>query len=125
MYKYRETVELGTTTMAPAAVRALIAEMSLSWSGASYALLTRNCVHFCEELSKGLGCTRQVPAWVNAAAAGAEVAARAASAAAQAGRELVKGAREWFDGVVIAAAGAVAVAPEANGNSNSAGAEKR
>ena len=43
MYKYRETVELGTTAMAPAAVRALIAEMTLRWPGASYSLLTRNC----------------------------------------------------------------------------------
>ena len=125
MYKFRESVELGTTTMAPAAVRALIAEMTLSWQGASYSLLTRNCVHFCEELCRGLGCTKSVPSWVNAAAAGADGAARAASAALETGREFAKGAREWFESVVIAAAGAVAVAPEANGKINSTGAAKR
>lgn len=126
MYKYRETVELGTTAMAPAAVRALIAEMTLRWPGASYSLLTRNCVHFCEELCAGLGCTDSVPPWVNAAAAGADGAARAASAAAAAGRELAKGAREWLQGVASAvAAGAVAVAPEANGNGSGTGAAKR
>lgn len=132
MYKYRETVDLGTTEMSPAAVRALIAEMALGWSGASYSLLTRNCVHFCEELCQGLGCTKRVPAWVNAAAAGADSAARAASAAASAGRELFEGAKAWLEGALSAAASAVAVAPapengngNGNGNSSVAGTAKR
>ena len=107
MYTYRETVELGTTAMGPAAVRALVADMSLRWTGASYSLLTRNCVHFCEELCRGLGCTKEVPAWDNAAAAGADGAARAASAAAAGAREFAKGAREWLQGVVASAAASV------------------
>ena len=111
MYKYRETVELGTTSLNQAEVRALVAEMTLTWPGASYSLLTRNCVHFCEEMCKGLGCTVPVPAWVNAAAAGAEGAASAARELATATKEFAKGAREWLEGVVSAAATAVAVAP--------------
>lgn len=107
MYTFRETVDLGTTSMGPATVRALVADLSLRWSGESYALLTRNCVHFCEELCRGLGCTKELPAWVNAAAAGADGAARAATAAAAAGRDFAKSASEWLRGVVAGAAASV------------------
>ena len=79
-----------------------VAEMTLRWSGASYSLLTRNCVHFCEEICEGLGCTVSVPPWVNAAAAG-PTAPRAPRGAAAAAGSLRKERREWLEGVVSAA----------------------
>lgn len=119
MYTYRETIDLGTTSMAPAEVRALLAEMSVSWRGDSYALLTRNCVHFCEELCEKLGCTQKVPRWVNAAASGAERAARGAREAKVAAERAARGAMEWLQGAVDAMTTTAAlVSPEDKSNSN-------
>mmetsp|Transcript_8425 Transcript_8425/g.23772 ORF Transcript_8425/g.23772 Transcript_8425/m.23772 type:complete len:297 (-) Transcript_8425:141-1031(-) len=61
---YRETVELGFTQMKVSEVkRALIQVMAPNWTGSSYDLIHKNCIHFCQELAKLLG-VDPVPSWV-------------------------------------------------------------
>lgn len=61
---YRQTVYLGDTSLQDWEVRYLIrGQLAHNWLGGSYSLLTKNCIHFCEELSLCLGC-KKIPAWV-------------------------------------------------------------
>lgn len=93
MYKYRETVVLGPTACGEEEVAAIVERLSAEWSGTSYDLLTRNCVHFTSALAQELG-VQQPPAWVNAAAGAADGAARAASTAAKAAASAAKAATD-------------------------------
>eukprot|EP00928_Gymnodinium_smaydae_P013930 TRINITY_DN15047_c0_g7_i1.p1 TRINITY_DN15047_c0_g7~~TRINITY_DN15047_c0_g7_i1.p1 ORF type:complete len:340 (-),score=80.84 TRINITY_DN15047_c0_g7_i1:24-1043(-) len=61
---FRERIPLGRTTCAPEEVIAILDELRRAWRGASYDLLTRNCVHFSIELLKRLR-VGEVPTWVN------------------------------------------------------------
>lgn len=71
MHHYRESVEVGTTSMSEEAVNELLEKMKLEWPGAEYDLLRRNCVIFSNTFSKALG-AGPIPAWcTNLAAAGA------------------------------------------------------
>merc|ERR1712187_748321 len=61
---YRQSVNLGKTTLRDWEVRYLIrAKLSQQWPGGGYDLLNRNCIHFCDELLLSLG-VKSVPAWV-------------------------------------------------------------
>lgn len=64
VHVYRQSVNLGTTTLRDWEVRYLIrSKLAPSWLGGSYDLLHRNCIHFCDELCLGLG-VQPVPPWV-------------------------------------------------------------
>jgi len=72
-HKYRESVEMGATTLTEAEVQALVEEMRKEWMGCTYDLLVHNCCHFSDTLLKGLGCG-PAPQWVmNLAGAGAKI----------------------------------------------------
>ena len=109
MYKFRETVVLGPTSLTPDEVKRVVATLAADWVGGTYDLITRNCVHFTAALAKELG-VAEPPAWVNAAAGAADGAARAAAGAARAARDAAKvaaGAARWLvERATPAAAGA-------------------
>lgn len=55
MYKYRESVPLGTTELSRSEIERILIVLRRDWPGASYDLLSRNCNHFCEEFCLKLG----------------------------------------------------------------------
>mmetsp|Transcript_44443 Transcript_44443/g.96641 ORF Transcript_44443/g.96641 Transcript_44443/m.96641 type:complete len:355 (+) Transcript_44443:120-1184(+) len=64
VHVYRQSINLGETSLKDWEVRYLIrAKLALKWPGGGYDLLTRNCIHFCDELLLTLG-TRPAPGWV-------------------------------------------------------------
>lgn len=64
VHVYRQSIDLGRTTLKDWEVRYLIrAKLALKWPGGDYELLSRNCIHFCDELLLSLG-VRSVPPWV-------------------------------------------------------------
>lgn len=72
-HKYRETIQMGETSMSPDEVGYLIDDLSASWLGNSYDLLRRNCCHFSDGLCVALG-VGHLPGWVlNLAGASATV----------------------------------------------------
>jgi hypothetical protein len=93
LYTFRESLELGSTRLAPEEVAAIVRRLKEEWQGSSYDLLRRNCCHFCNELARELG-VEQPPAWLNRLANAGDVTATAAaegmrvarSVAAEAGR---------------------------------------
>ena len=97
MYTYRESVTLGATPLSPSDVRAVLAALADEWQGATYDLLTRNCVHFTAALAQGLRVDAP-PGWVNAAAGAADGAAKAASGAVKAAKDVARAAATWWNG---------------------------
>lgn len=64
VHVYRQSVNLGATTLKDWEVRYLIrARLAPNWLGGTYDLLHQNCIHFCDELLLNLGC-KAVPSWV-------------------------------------------------------------
>lgn len=64
VHVYRQSVNLGVTTLRDWEVRYLIrARLAPKWLGGNYDLLHQNCIHFCEELLLHLG-SKGVPPWV-------------------------------------------------------------
>lgn len=64
VHVYRQSVNLGQTTLKDWEVRYLIrARLAPKWLGGSYDLLHHNCIHFCDELLLALG-VKAVPPWV-------------------------------------------------------------
>lgn len=64
VHVFRQSVNMGTTKLKEWEVRYLIrSSLAQTWPGGSYDLLSRNCIHFCEELLLALG-VQQVPGWV-------------------------------------------------------------
>lgn len=55
MYKYRESVPLGTTELSRSEIERILIVLRRDWPGSSYDLLSRNCNHFCEEFCSKLG----------------------------------------------------------------------
>mmetsp|Transcript_72533 Transcript_72533/g.224224 ORF Transcript_72533/g.224224 Transcript_72533/m.224224 type:complete len:262 (-) Transcript_72533:99-884(-) len=73
MHQYRESLEIGETTMSKGDVLKLVDQLRNEWPGADYDLLKRNCCIFSSEMCQRLG-VGPVPGWVtNLAAAGATV----------------------------------------------------
>ncbi|XP_047307399.1 deSI-like protein At4g17486 [Impatiens glandulifera] len=64
MYTYREYIILGKTSFPKFKVNQILRELSREWSGDSYDLLSKNCNHFCDELSERLGVPKP-PGWIN------------------------------------------------------------
>lgn len=70
-HSYRESVQMGRTTLSRKQVEVLLQEMAPAWPGTSYDLLSCNCTHFANAFCQRLG-VGPVPKWVtNLGAAGA------------------------------------------------------
>merc|ERR1712176_321718 len=64
VHVYRQSVNLGSTTLKDWEVRYLIrGKLASKWPGGGYDLLHRNCIHFCDELLLSLG-VKPVSPWV-------------------------------------------------------------
>lgn len=64
VHVYRQSVDLGSTSLKDWEVRYLIrGKLASKWPGGGYDLLHKNCIHFCDELVLSLG-VKPVPAWV-------------------------------------------------------------
>jgi len=63
-HRYRETLSMGYTSLAPTQVWHAIEEMKSEWRGCTYHLLTKNCHHFTNKLCEKLGVGR-TPPWLN------------------------------------------------------------
>jgi len=55
MHRYRESVEMGQTSLSRHTVENLIGGLEWTWQGVQYSVLERNCVTFCDELCRLLG----------------------------------------------------------------------
>eukprot|EP00930_Biecheleria_cincta_P083764 TRINITY_DN73271_c0_g1_i1.p1 TRINITY_DN73271_c0_g1~~TRINITY_DN73271_c0_g1_i1.p1 ORF type:complete len:612 (-),score=123.29 TRINITY_DN73271_c0_g1_i1:46-1881(-) len=72
-HKYRESVAMGGTPLAPVLVSEILGQLAREWPGQSYDLLLRNCCHFSDALCRRLG-VGPAPAWMTAlASAGASL----------------------------------------------------
>lgn len=66
-HQYRETIEMGETSLSARQVASKIAQLRREWTGDSYNLLTRNCHHFSEAFLNELG-VAELPEWCNSLA---------------------------------------------------------
>eukprot|EP01117_Protostelium_nocturnum_P007317 TRINITY_DN2617_c0_g1_i1.p1 TRINITY_DN2617_c0_g1~~TRINITY_DN2617_c0_g1_i1.p1 ORF type:complete len:235 (-),score=69.04 TRINITY_DN2617_c0_g1_i1:200-904(-) len=62
--KFRESIDLGKTTMNEREVESIIDQLGSKWIGTSYNILTRNCNHFSEDFVQLL-LGRSIPNFVN------------------------------------------------------------
>ena len=67
-WRFKESIDLGSTSLTRAQVQANVNEMKRDWPGNSYHLTARNCNHYSEAMCKMLGLHDKFPAWVNRAA---------------------------------------------------------
>ncbi|CAJ1328713.1 unnamed protein product [Effrenium voratum] len=63
LHNYRETLELGVTSLSQAEVRSLLEAMVREYPGRGYHLIRCNCCHFASDLCRRLG-VGDVPAWL-------------------------------------------------------------
>lgn len=61
---YRESIEIGTTTLTRGQINDVIGELSSAYQGATYNLTSKNCNTFSNALCMRL-CNTPIPAWVN------------------------------------------------------------
>ncbi|KAJ1460756.1 PPPDE putative peptidase domain-containing protein [Pelagophyceae sp. CCMP2097] len=66
--KFRKAIKLGRARRDYRSIERRITRLVRLWHGHTYALLTRNCCHFCDELTQGLG-VGALPEWINGMAA--------------------------------------------------------
>ncbi|KAI4325226.1 hypothetical protein MLD38_030643 [Melastoma candidum] len=63
-FTFRKSLLVGKTNLGPAEVRAVMEELSDTYRGNTYHLITKNCNHFCND-----ACVRltgnPIPSWVN------------------------------------------------------------
>jgi len=64
LFRYIETIELGTTPMSRSEVLSVIGDLTQAWPSSSYHLISRNCVDFAEDLVSRLKVPGKVPRWV-------------------------------------------------------------
>ena len=62
--KFRTKIEMGRAGPEVSVIEQRLSRLVRIWSGASYAIVSRNCCHFCDALCLELG-VGAVPAWVN------------------------------------------------------------
>ncbi|KAJ1258297.1 hypothetical protein BS78_10G064800 [Paspalum vaginatum] len=63
-YTFRESVQVGATSLSRAEVRAVMADLAADFPGDAYNLVSRNCNHFCDAACRRLVRAR-IPRWVN------------------------------------------------------------
>lgn len=63
-YTYRCSISLGRVNMPPEETRAFIEAMASEYHGDTYNLISKNCNHFSDDLSKRL-IGKGIPRWVN------------------------------------------------------------
>ncbi len=61
---YRQSIKVGETGLSKRQVEMLIMEMGRDYAGRTYNIVTRNCNHFTDDLSKRL-CNQGIPGWIN------------------------------------------------------------
>ena len=54
MYTFRESLPLGETPLSQTQFHSVLKQLQAEYQGCTYDLLTRNCCHFCEELTERL-----------------------------------------------------------------------
>lgn len=63
-FVYRRSVRMGTTGMSRAEFRSFIEKLTVKYNGNSYHLISKNCNHFTDDVSKNLT-GKPIPGWVN------------------------------------------------------------
>ena len=66
--KFRQAIPMGRAPADARVIERRLARLFATWPGDAYALLQRNCCHFCDALCRSLG-VGPIPAWVNGLAA--------------------------------------------------------
>ena len=66
--KFRQAIPMGRAPADARVIERRLARLVATWPGEAYALLQRNCCHFCDALCRSLG-VGPIPAWVNGLAA--------------------------------------------------------
>ena len=66
--KFRQAIPMGRAPSDARVIERRLARLVATWPGDAYALLQRNCCHFCDALCRSLG-VGPIPAWVNGLAA--------------------------------------------------------
>jgi hypothetical protein len=61
---FRESIEIGTTTLSRGEINDVIGELSAAYQGSAYNLTSKNCNTFSNALCMRL-CNRPIPGWVN------------------------------------------------------------
>mmetsp|Transcript_4270 Transcript_4270/g.10713 ORF Transcript_4270/g.10713 Transcript_4270/m.10713 type:complete len:183 (+) Transcript_4270:340-888(+) len=62
--KFRESIEMGSITLSPHEVQAVVASLSDEYRGSAYHLLNTNCNHFADDLCFQLT-GKHAPSWIN------------------------------------------------------------
>lgn len=63
-YVYRRSIWMGTTAMSSAEFRSFIEDLAGKYSGNTYHLISKNCNHFTDDVSKNIT-KKSSPGWVN------------------------------------------------------------
>ncbi|KAK9079523.1 hypothetical protein SSX86_001195 [Deinandra increscens subsp. villosa] len=63
-FTFRKSILIGRTDFGSREVRSFIEKLATEYTGNSYNLITRNCNHFCNDLSLRLT-KKPIPSWVN------------------------------------------------------------
>nr|CAD2156197.1 unnamed protein product [Meloidogyne enterolobii] len=63
-FKFRESIHLGETDFSPEDVQKIIRQMGNEYQGDKYHLISKNCNHFSNQLSKTLT-GKELPSWIN------------------------------------------------------------
>ncbi|KAK9109973.1 hypothetical protein Sjap_018033 [Stephania japonica] len=61
---FRKSILIGRMDLGPHEVHKFMEELSKSYTGTSYNLITKNCNHFCNDMSLRL-LGKQIPRWIN------------------------------------------------------------
>ncbi|KAK4796485.1 hypothetical protein SAY86_028811 [Trapa natans] len=63
-FKFRKSIFIGTTSLDPIQVRQFMENLTASYNGDSYHLISKNCNHFCHDICYQLT-KKPIPKWVN------------------------------------------------------------
>lgn len=63
-FTFRKSIFIGTTDLNPKDVRVFMEKLAQEYSGNTYHLISKNCNHFCNDVSLKLT-AKSIPRWVN------------------------------------------------------------